>query len=132
VEFFTGQTVPTSLAPLLDTGAELSVFDGDAAEHAGWSMEEIARRALDVRPISGLRRGGRPIEGYLHEVTCYVVVGARFIELRLRALITPPNTLNFPVLGRSGFFDQVDVTFAELEKKLYLRFRNPALRSSFE
>lgn len=103
VQFFPEQAVPTSLAPLLDTGAELSVFDGNAAEYAGWTMEEIARRALDVRPISGLGRGGRPLDGYLHESTCYVVIGARFVELRLRALITPPNSLNFPVLGRAGF-----------------------------
>jgi hypothetical protein len=46
--------------------------------------------------------------------------------------ITPPNTLKFPVLGRIGFLDQVDVTFAEFEKVLYLRFGNPALRRMFE
>ena len=42
----------------------------------------------------------------------------KLLELRLQALITPPHTLNFPVLGRAGFFDQVDVTFAEGERML--------------
>ena len=41
------------------------------------------------------------------------------------------NTIAFPVLGRAGFFEQVDVTFAELERMLYLRFRNPAISRLF-
>ena len=48
----------------------------------------------------------------------------RFAELRLRVLITPPNSLAFPILGRHDVFQQVDVTLAELYKKLYLRFRS--------
>lgn len=95
-------------------------------------MDEVVDRALDARPIYGLGQAARPLVGYLHEVTCLVPLGARFAELRFRALITPPNALPFPVLGRAGFFEQVDVTFAELEKTFYLRFRNPALRRLFE
>lgn len=132
VQFLAEQGAVVRALPLLDTGAELSVFDGDDAVRAGWPMADVAQRALDIRPIYGLARGGSHVEGYLHEVTCYVSAGARFAELRFRALITPPNTLAFPVLGRGGFFEQVDVTFAELEKMLYLRFRNPAMRRAFE
>ena len=73
---------------------------------------------------------GRPIPGYLHEITAFVGGPTRFAELRLRVLITPPNTLAYSILGRSDFFEQVDVTFAEFAKRLYLRFRNPdVLRS---
>lgn len=85
-----------------------------------------------MRPISGLGRAEQPIDGYVHDITCYIVSGARFAELSLRALITPPNTLKFPVLGRMGFLDQVDVTLVEFEKMLYLRFRNPALQRIFD
>ena len=66
------------------------------------------------------------------EVVCYVGSAVRFAELRFRVLITPPGTIALPVLGRAGFFEQVDVTFAELEKMLYLRFRDPALQRLFE
>lgn len=131
VLFFPEQRQTAPVVPLLDTGAEFSMFDGALAEQAGWPVEEIAARALDVRPIYGFSRGSRPVQGYVHEVTCYVAFGARFAELRFRAVITPPSTLAFPVLGRAGFFEQVDVTFAELEKRLYLRFRNPALGRLF-
>jgi hypothetical protein len=124
--------LPTPLAPLVDTGADVSVFDGETVISAGWSMDEIVRHSLDVIPISGIGRGGRPIDSYLHEVTCYVVAGAQLAELRFRAAITPPNTIAFPVLGRGGFLEQVDVTFADLDRTLYLRFRNPELRRLFQ
>lgn len=106
VDFFPGQAKTWSLAPLLDSGADMSLFDGDTVEQAGLPMDEVIRRALDVTPISGLGLAGRPMLGYLHEVTCYVLAGSRFAELRMKALITPPNTLHFPVLGRAGFFDR--------------------------
>src|SRR5262249_493673 len=106
--------------------------DAEAAVSAGWSMDEIARRAIQVVPVSGIGRGSRPIDGYLHEVTCYVVAGARLAELRFRAVITPPNTIAFPVPGRGGFLEQVAVTSAELDRMLYLRFRDPDLRQLFE
>lgn len=121
-----------SLAPLLDTGAEISVFDGDAAEAAGWTMTEIVRTATDVQPISGIGRNSRPIDGYVHDVTAYIVAGTGLARLRFRAVITPPNTLAFPVLGRAGFFEQVDLAFSESEKMLFLRFRNPDVSRVFE
>ena len=86
---------------------------------------------IDVKPIHGLAYADRVVEGHELEVVCYVGSAARFAELRFRALITPANTVALPVLGRAGFFEQVDVTFAELEKMLYLRFRDPALRGLF-
>jgi hypothetical protein len=131
LQLFAEQTAIVDATPLLDTDAELSVLDGGVAVHAGWSMAEVAQHALEVRPIYGLARPGPHVDGYMHEVTCYVPAGSRFAELRFRVLITPPNTLAFAVLGRAGFFEQVDVTFAELEKMLYLRFRNPALSRLF-
>jgi hypothetical protein len=128
---YAAQTVPMPVVALLDTGAEFSAFDGRIAQQAGWSMEEITRRALDVKAMHGFTRRGPSVEGYVHEVTCDIGFGARFAELRFRAVITPPNTLAFPVLGRAGFFEQVDVTFAEFEKMLYMRFRDPAFRRLF-
>jgi hypothetical protein len=132
VQFFAGQRALMPVLALLDTGAEFVLFDGRVVEQAGLSETEVRRRALDVKPIYGFARRGAAVEGYLHEITCYVGFGARFAELRFRAIITPPNTLAFPVLGRAGFFEQVDVTFVELEKMLYLRFRDPAVQTLFD
>lgn len=125
---------PSGLArvrPLLDTGAGMSILDGREVEAAGLPWREVVDRALDVKPIHGLSRGGRPVEGYETDVVCYLGTAARFAELRFRALVTPPDTIAFPVLGRAGFFDQVDVTFAHADRMLYLRFRNPALGRLF-
>src|SRR5438132_8628709 len=129
---FMGEPCPlVTVAPLLDTGAEISIFDGRVAEAAGLSWQEVVRRALDVKPIHGIAYEGRIVEGHELEVVCYVGSALRFAELRFRALVTPPDTIALPVLGRAGFFDQVDVTFAEFEKMLYLRFRDRALGRAF-
>lgn len=96
------------------------------ALEAGWTFDSVIQQALATRAIHGIS-GGTAIVGYLHEIVCFVGGPSRFAQLRLRVLITPPNSLAFPILGRHDFFEQVDVTFAELEKKLYLRFRNPAV-----
>lgn len=131
VQFFTGQALPMPVVPHLDTGAEYSVFDGRVAEQAGWSLHEIVRNAVDVKPMYGLVRRGSAMDSYVHEVACYIAFGARFADLRFSAVITPPNTVAFPVLLRAGFFEQVDVTVAEFEKMLYLRFRNPVISGFF-
>ena len=130
VEFFPKQARLAVFPVVLDTGAEVSAFDGSLALRAGWTTRQIADRALRTELIYGIG-SGRPISAYLHEVTCYFGSPTRFARMKLRVLLTPPNTLEFPVLGRSDFFEQVDVTFVEFEKRLYFRFRNPeAIRES--
>lgn len=42
------------------------------------------------------------------------------------------GSLAYSILGRSDFFEQVDVTFVEFEKKLHLRFRNRAVLRGLE
>src|SRR5262249_2309143 len=110
----------------------ISIFDGRVAQSAGLTWPDVTRRSLALKPIHGLAYGGRVVEGHELEVACYVGSASRFAELRFRALVTPPDTIALPVLGRAGFFEQVDVTFAELEKRLYLRFRDPALQARFD
>lgn len=116
--------------PVLDTGAEASAIDGSFVHRIGWSMREVADRAVRTETIRGIGIG-RPIPGYLHIVTAFVGTPARYAELRLRVLITPPNTLEYSVLGRSDFFAQTDVTFAEADRRLYLRFRDPSVLRQF-
>ena len=130
VQFFTQQERLFSLTPVLDTGADVSAFDGSFALAAGWSIESIVDQAIDSQLIRGIS-AGPAVRGYLHEVVCFVGESRRFAELRTRVLITPPNSLAFPILGRHDFFEQVDVTFAELDKRLYLRFRNPTAFHEF-
>lgn len=122
-QFFGTQEHLVTVSAVLDTGADLSAFDGTVALRAGWTMGEIVGRALGTELIYGIGMG-RPVPGYLHEITAFIGGPTRFAELRLRVLVTPPETLEFSVLGRSDFFEQVDVTFVEFEKRLYLRFRN--------
>ena len=114
------------LWPLLDTGADYTMFDGAVAVELGWTEADIASRAEDVRPVSGVGRGAGPLTGYLHRLTCYVPLGARYAVLPLRVLLTPPYTLATPVLGRHDFFAQVDFGLAEAERRCYLRVRDPA------
>ena len=80
-----------TVAPLPDTGAEVSILDGRVAELSGLSRQDVVRRDLDVKPIHGLAYGGRVVDGHELEVVCYVGSAARFAELRFRALVTPPT-----------------------------------------
>jgi hypothetical protein len=106
IDFLGGPLAVAAVTPLLDTGAEQSILDGRAAEAAGLSWRDVLDRAVDVKPIHGDPRGGRVVEGHELEVVCYLGSAARFAELRFRALVTPPDTITFPVLGRAGFFEQ--------------------------
>jgi hypothetical protein len=115
------------LWPLLDTGAEWSLFDGTVALELGWSEAEIAALAEDVQPISGVGRSAGPLLAYRHRLTCYLPLGSRFALLTLRAFLTPPNTLAGPVLGRGDFFQQVDFALVEAEQRCSLRFRDPSV-----
>lgn len=112
--------------PVLDTGAEASAIDGSFVHRIGWTMQDVVDRAVQTETIRGISIG-RPIPAYLHEVTAFVGSPVRYAQLRLRVLITPPNTLEYSVLGRADFFAQTDVTFAESDRRLYLRFRDPAV-----
>jgi hypothetical protein len=114
----------TRIWPLLDTGADWTVFDGAIALQLGWDESEIAGRAEDVQPLSGLGRDSGPVAGYLHRLTCYVPLGLRFALLSLRAFLTRPYTLGTPVLGRRDFFAQVDFALLEAEQRFYLHFRD--------
>jgi hypothetical protein len=129
VELFPGQVKSVTTTVVLDTGAQVSVLDGNVALQAGWAPRDIVERAINSFPIYGLGPGAA-IPGYVHEVTGYLGGFARFAELKLRVLITMPDRLAFSVLGRSDFLDQVDETFAELDRRLYFRFRDPSVLRS--
>ena len=126
---FPGQTHLATAFVVLDTGAEVSVLDGTIALQAGWTTVDVVERASAVVPIYGLGSGS-PILGYRHEITGYVGGHARFAQMKLHVLITLPNVLAFSVLGRSDFFEQVDVTFSERDARLYFRFRDPTILQS--
>jgi hypothetical protein len=130
LELFPGQQQLPTVYVVLDTGAEVSVLDGNVALQAGWTTGDIVERAIDAFPIYGLGSGAA-IPGYLHEITGYLGSYARYAELKLRVLITTPDRLAFSVLGRKDFFEQVDVTFAEIDKKLFFRFRDPTVLRSY-
>ncbi len=132
LQFFANQERLALVSTVLDTGADASVIDGAVPLRAGWTMPQIVDRALGTDLIHGIG-AGRPITGYRHEITVFIGLPHRFAELRVWALITPPDLLEYSVLGRSNFREQVDVTFAELDKRLYLRFRNQeVVRDQFE
>jgi hypothetical protein len=126
VELFPEQAAPATVKATLDTGAQVSAFDGNVALAAGWTIDDIVERALDSFPIYGLG-SGPAITGYVHEITGYLGGYTRFAELKLRVLITRPDRLAFSVLGRFNFFEQVDVTFAERNRRLYFRFHDPSV-----
>jgi hypothetical protein len=123
VQFAPTQERLAIVRAVLDTGAEVSAIDGSFFHRVGWTLHDVTDRAMRAESIHGIGVG-RPIPEYLHEVTAFV--GGAQAELRLRALITPPNTLEYSVLGRSDIFEQVDITFAETDRRRYFRKRNPA------
>jgi hypothetical protein len=110
--------------PVLDTGADYTVFDGTLAAQLGWHEQELVDGAEDVRPITGVSAGGRALVGYRHRLTCLIPLGRQYASLRLQAFLTAPNTLSTPVLGRRDFFHQVDFALVEAEQRFYLRFRD--------
>jgi hypothetical protein len=121
-----------SALPLLDTGAEYTVLDGNLAIQAGWSEEEIAGRALASFPLRGLRASGGALVGYQHAVALHIPVGRRVAAITLRVLLTAPNVLSTDVLGRGDFFRQVDLALVEAEQRFWLRFRDPtAIRDAW-
>ena len=130
VRFFPDQERPLSVGAVLDTGAEMSVLDGSLALEAGWTYGDIVERALATELIYGFS-SGPPIRGYAHEIECLLGNSRQFADLHLRVLIIPPDSVVYPVLGRSNFFQQVDVTFVDFERKLYLRFRDPTRLHSY-
>jgi hypothetical protein len=121
-----------STRPIVDSGAERTVFDGNVALKAGWAEEEITARAEDTLPLVGLGTRLPALVGYLHRVTCLIALGRRFAALELQAFFTPPSTLSTPVFGRRDFLQQVDFALVEAEQRFYLRFRDrSALRDSW-
>ena len=103
-----------SVLTLLDTGAAISVFDGEVAR-SGLGFDP-SQDPLDVVPLAGLTSRERRV-GYVHEVRCYVGGQTSYLDLRLHVAFTGLDgpALPFNVLGREGldrngrrgFFDQV-------------------------
>lgn len=118
--------------PLIDSGAEYSLFDGTVALELGWSEQDIAGRASDARPVTGVGRISAPLLAYRHDLIVLIPLGRRYVVVRLPAFLTPPNALTLPVLGRRDFLSQVDFGLVEADQRFLLRFRDPAaLRDSW-
>lgn len=112
------------MEPILDTGADNTAFDGSLAFALGWQEDDIAGRAEEVRAISGLGAGRLPLTGYLHRLRFLIPVGRQYADLTIPVLLTAPNTLVTPVLGRRDFLRQVDMALVEAEQQFYPRFRD--------
>src|SRR5438067_12238118 len=65
------------LRPIVDTGAEYTVFDGNVALRLGWTEDDLRTRAENVLPIFGLGVGIPTLTGYLHRMTCLIPLGDR-------------------------------------------------------
>jgi hypothetical protein len=122
----TGEERAVAVRPLVDSGAQYSLFDGNVALELGWTEQEIAGRARDARPVIGVSRGA-PVVAYQHELTLLISLGRTFAVLRLPAFLTLPNQLTLPVLGRQDFLRQVDFGLVDAEQRFYLRFRDRAV-----
>lgn len=115
------------LRPLVDSGAEYSLFDGTVALQLGWTEQDIVDRASDTRPVTGIGRETLPVVAYRHELTVLISLGRPFVAMRLSAFLTPPNALTLPVLGRRDFCRQVDFALVEAAQRFYLRFRDRSM-----
>jgi hypothetical protein len=89
---------------LIDTGAEISLFDGMLALGTGFDPSQDYVRAV---PITGIG-SAPPLRAFVHRVTLYVGLPLRFYTFETEIAFAEPSIqLAFSVLGRLGFLDHV-------------------------
>ena len=113
---------PVSTEGLVDTGAELSVFDGAVALSAGI---DPTRAPAAVVPLTGFAGGVR--RAYLHPAVLYIGSPMKYERLATEVAFTHPGegNLTFNVLGRRGFLNQVHFGVRDglIPPELYLTLR---------
>jgi hypothetical protein len=119
LEFDSGATA--AVAAVIDTGAEMSVFDGEIATSLGIDPTKGFARALRLSGVAG--QTGLTV--YLHPIALYIGTPLRFVRLSLQVGFADPGVpLAFNVLGRRGFMDHVrlGLRHGAIPPQIYLGF----------
>lgn len=97
---------------LVDSGADLCIFDAQIAEILGIEVLKGEKRT-----VSGLT--GFPEFYYLHHLT--IIVGG--IELEIEAGFMSMRNDAYGIVGQKGFFDKFIIKFDLLKEDLELKLR---------
>jgi len=97
---------------IVDSGAILSIFQGNIAEYLGIELEKGKEQLFQ-----GI--GGKII-GYIHNLTMKI----NEIELSCKVAFSNELTTSLNIVGRESFFDRFLITFDEQNKKLILQSRD--------
>lgn len=109
---FNGRVTPDVTDCLLDSGADSDLFPGWWGDEVGIPVAEGS-----VVELGGI--GGHTIRAYRHRVT--LVAGQR----EILANVDFCYRHDFPLLGRSGFFDHfAEVRFSESERMVRLEYQD--------
>jgi hypothetical protein len=107
------QSAPISYEVLVDSGADLCIFDAEIGELLG----------IDV--YSGVRQTVKGITGksepyFLHEVK--IIVGGHAIKA-VTGFMRNPGSDWFGVVGQQGFFDKATIKFDYSAKEIDIKFK---------
>jgi hypothetical protein len=120
VEFDNGRF--SSAYAVIDTGGEMSVFDGSVAVAAG---VEPHRGYQEILPVAGVF-GAASLQVYVHVMTLLVGTPARSERIRTHVAFTHPGVrLTFNVLGREGFLDHITLGLRQgaIPPQVYIGFQ---------
>src|SRR3989344_847369 len=93
---------------IVDSGAVISIFQGNVAEYIGLKIEEGQEKLFQ-----GI--GGKII-GYIHNVKIKI----NNIEFSCKIAFSDELSTSLNIIGRESFFDNFLITFDEKNKKLFL------------
>lgn len=108
----TRNDMEVSYEVLVDSGADLCIFDAQIAEILGIEVLKGEKRT-----VSGLT--GFPEFYYLHHLT--IIVGG--IELEIEAGFMSMRNDAYGIVGQKGFFDKFIIKFDLLKEDLELKLR---------
>ena len=110
------------LIALVDSGADISVIPKEVAEVLGLDLSGEIQPALGV---------GGSIKTVPSHVSLVVERGHERYRLNIPIKVALDQQDIPPILGRTGFFEEFEITFNELEEKIYLKKidRSPNLRA---
>ncbi len=102
-----------TLYALVDSGAVISLFPEDVAKAIGLSLDK--GRELYLTGVGGY------IKGKLVPDVEATIGG---FKIQIPIVFVPYTPIELAILGRKGFFENLEITFREWEKKLIVRPRS--------
>ena len=94
---------------LVDSGANISIFQKNIAEYLGIKIEE--GKSISLQGV------GAKIRGYIYQV----ILEVDRVKFSCKIVFSNKLTTSVNILGREDFFEHFEVTFNEKKKYLILK-----------